>query len=83
MAIAQWVRDRHFSSNQVPDLAKQDQTGVEEDSLCKVGQTNLQDDSIEKPRMRYFWGNPIVCHRRGADCSDADGRHLSRAFRFY
>jgi len=40
------------------------------------------DDSIEKPRMRYFCGNPIVCHRREADCSDADGRHLSRAFRF-
>jgi hypothetical protein len=41
-----------------------------------------RDDSIEKPRMRYFCGNPIVCHRREADCSDADGRHLSRAFRF-
>ena len=42
----------------------------------------LGGDSIEKPRMRYFCGNPIVCHRREADCSDADGRHLSRAFRF-
>ena len=26
--------------------------------------------------MRYFCGNPIVCHRREADCSDADGHHL-------
>jgi len=49
---------------------------------AKVSDILVPGDSIEKPRMRYFCGNPIVCHRREADCSDADGRHLSRAFRF-
>jgi purine nucleoside phosphorylase len=55
--------------------------GVLHDDFLPGPQVQL-DDSIEKPRMRYFCGNPIVCHRREADCSDADGRHLSRAFRF-
>jgi hypothetical protein len=38
--MAQWARDRHFAGNQVPDLAKQDQIGIEKNSFV---QTKLQD----------------------------------------